>query len=222
MAWRSLGGLSVIRRAAGAAFGPPETVQDTERNRNQTRRDRQLLLRRGDGPPYDGRPALRLLLGADGRAAGDLGRRRPGAPTRTTLDPGSPPVVARVGSPLRDPQGLTPLLLADGTRAIAWSDNNAPLAGRAFAGRVHVAVEGRAGGAGRAGAGARGGRAARPLAAPGADAPAARALQRRVRRPDRERRSASSTRGDAHARRDRPLCASSRCRGRWPRRGRGR
>jgi len=154
VAWKSFGRLSVIRRAersgdersargSGAAFGTPETADQTERSTNDSGAIVSFLFGASGTPPYDGRPALKTLLGADGRllvtwASEDL------TAYTTTFDAGSPPVVMRVGTALRDPQGLTPLMLADGTRAIAWSDNNAPLAGRAFAGRVHVAVEGRA------------------------------------------------------------------------------
>jgi hypothetical protein len=141
VAAQSFGGLSVLRRAAGATmFGPVETVRSSVSGTNQGGALVSFLFG-GDGRPYDGRPALDVLLGAGDRAlvtwsVADL------TAYATTLEPGSPPVTARVGSPLRDPQGVTPLLLADSRRAVAWSDNNAPVARRAFAGRVHVAVEG--------------------------------------------------------------------------------
>ena len=47
-----------------------------------------------------------------------------------------------MGSPLRDPLGLTPLILPDGTRAIAWTDNRGQLQDGAQHPRLHYAVEG--------------------------------------------------------------------------------
>ena len=142
LAAEGAGRIQLVRRSAGGAFGQPESVLQTERN--QDRGGALLSVAFADGgPPYETRSPLRALLGAGGRAlvtwsADDL------TTYATTLDPGATPVTARVGGPLRDPQGLTPLLLADGTRAIAWTDNNGMPLGSPFAGRVHIAVEGAA------------------------------------------------------------------------------
>jgi len=91
--------------------------------------------------PYEDRAELRAVLGTDGRAlvVHPTSEAGLGVATLTATGVVEP---ALLGSLLRDPLGLTPVLLADGTRALAWSDNRGQLQGGAQHGRLHFAVEG--------------------------------------------------------------------------------
>ena len=91
--------------------------------------------------PYEPNAELRVVLGGDGRAlvAYPTSEAGVGVATLTATGVAEP---AFLGSLLRDPLGLTPLVLSDGTRALAWSDNRGQLQGGAQHGRVHFAVEG--------------------------------------------------------------------------------
>ena len=84
-----------------------------------------------------------------------------------------------LGSPVRPASGMTPLLLADGTRAVAWTDANEAESVPPYSGRTHLAVEGAADAPRRP---RRRSPWARRATAPCADpvAPAADPLQRRL------------------------------------------
>jgi len=91
--------------------------------------------------PYENTNEMRIAFGADGRALITYPTSEDGL-VATTLSSAGVGETQLLGSPLRDPLGLTPLLLADGTRAVAWSDNRAQLGPGPMHGRLHFAVEG--------------------------------------------------------------------------------
>jgi hypothetical protein len=96
-----------------------------------------------DGPPHDGQTRLRAVLGADRRALLAWGTEGHGTGTATVTSAGRTEF-GRLGSTIRDPAGVTPLLLAGGARAIAWSDDNGIFSSPPYAGRLHLAIEGAA------------------------------------------------------------------------------
>ena len=157
------------------------------------------------------------MLGADGRALVVYPTSEAGFGVATLTATGLVEP-ALLGSLLRDPLGLTPLLLADGTRALAWSDNRGQLQGGAQHGRLHFAVEGAPRAARRGRAGDHRARAPPPRAASLAVARAADPLQRRLRRARDARRPPAGARRDRHAhrRRARPSSSSTRPPTRWP------
>jgi hypothetical protein len=85
---------------------------------------------------------LRVAIGGDRRAllTWSVEERGLRAATLTSAGAGE---VAALASPLRDARGATPVVLADGTRAVAWTDGN-DTTEPPYAGRVHYAVEGAA------------------------------------------------------------------------------
>ncbi|HEY6889263.1 MAG TPA: hypothetical protein VI300_15825, partial [Solirubrobacter sp.] len=139
LAWQIGDGVSLMRRAAGAAFGRPEELTGLGEPQVNGGGEAILTITQGDGPPGDGQPPLRVLLGADGRAVLTWAAQNRVAHV-ATAGPTGAPQLERLGSPLRDPVGLTPLLLAGGTPAVAWSDEAFSRA--QLAPRVHLAVEG--------------------------------------------------------------------------------
>jgi hypothetical protein len=96
----------------------------------------------GEGPPpLETSTPLRVALGPDRRAllTWSVEGRGLRAATLTTAGTGE---IAALASPLRDPLGATPIVLADGTSAVAWTDGNDVLSMPPYAGRLHYAVEG--------------------------------------------------------------------------------
>ena len=77
-----------------------------------------------------GSRAPRAALGADGRALLALGDRRTRACARRPSPPPGRPSVRRWRRSVRDQAGITPLVLADGRRAVAWTDNAPIFSGR--------------------------------------------------------------------------------------------
>ena len=96
-----------------------------------------------DGPPPEPTEALRVTLGADGRALLVWATEDRGLGTATVTSSGRTEI-GTLGSPLRAPLGPSPLLLADGTRALAWTDDRPYLSSGPWAGRLHLALEGAA------------------------------------------------------------------------------
>jgi hypothetical protein len=94
-------------------------------------------------PPQEGQTRLRAVLGADGRALLAWGTEGHGTGTATVTSAGRTEF-GRLGSTIRDPAGVTPLLLAGGARAIAWSDGNGVFSSPPYAARLHLAIEGAA------------------------------------------------------------------------------
>jgi hypothetical protein len=93
------------------------------------------------GPPPEAGDELRVALGADGRALLVWATHDRALGTATVTAAGRTEIHA-LGSPLRGPLGPSPLLLADGTRALAWTDNRSILSSGPRAGRLHLALEG--------------------------------------------------------------------------------
>jgi hypothetical protein len=151
VAWQSYGPggqVSAMLRDAGALFAAPVLVQrDEPKPSFGNNPGGEALLSfgvaSGDGPPYEGQTRLRAALGPDGRALlawGTVGR---GTRTATVTTAGGAEI-GRLGSSVRDPAGVTPLLLAGGGRAIAWSDGYGVFSFAPSANRLHLAIEGAA------------------------------------------------------------------------------
>jgi hypothetical protein len=93
--------------------------------------------------PYEPAAGIGVAFGTDGRALLVHPTEDSGFGVATVSAAGVTEH-ALLGSGLRDPLGLTPLVLADGTRAVAWSDNKNQLEDGAQFPRLHYAVEGAA------------------------------------------------------------------------------
>jgi hypothetical protein len=153
VAWRAgiepkTAGVAATTRAAAGAFAPPRTLAAEVDTDAQPSIAPALF---GSLPPVDpGNATLRAALATDGRALLAWTAKRPsfGGTLTPRVAAGSlgsgfgPP--AHVGSPVRDVNGVAPLFLADGTAALAWTDN----VGGAFpedvpggTGRLHLATE---------------------------------------------------------------------------------
>ncbi len=152
VAWQSLlsQGVSAVSRPAAGAFGPPTVLARDIRSSSFIDTLRSFLALFGltesgplgiDGatPDSDG-GNLRAALTADGRALltwTDAARTL--SPRAATFPlAGGHVDSGPVGSGLRRPSSITPLALAGGAAAVAWSDNRDGGGG----GRVHVAPEG--------------------------------------------------------------------------------
>jgi hypothetical protein len=144
VAWQSGGpggAVFAMVRDGVAAFGAPVLVHGDEVERGD---DGSLGVGLAENaPPQDGQTRLRALLGADGRALLAWGTEGHGTGTATVTSAGRTEF-GRFGSTIRDPAGVTPLLLAGGARAIAWSDGNGLFSSPPYAGRLHLAIEGAA------------------------------------------------------------------------------
>lgn len=98
----------------------------------------------GGGPADLAGGALRAALAPDGRALLTWATER-NAVTRAALAAGTlasgfaPP--ATLSGPLRDVDGVAPLLLEDGRTAVAWTDNETSFGFPVGQGRLHLAVE---------------------------------------------------------------------------------
>jgi hypothetical protein len=144
VAVRSGDEVSLIRRVAGAAFGAPVVLRGTAPMPPPTDfggGEPILSVTYSSGLPADGQSPLRALLEPDGRALLTWGADQGGG-FAATVDPAGAVEVESAGSTLRDIAALTPLLLADTTHAIAWSDNNVFMSRTRPAGRLHLAIEG--------------------------------------------------------------------------------
>ena len=96
---------------------------------------------RDGGPPQESSDALSAALGADGRALLVWATEDRALGTATVTSSGRTEI-GTLGSPLREPLGPSPLLLADGSRALAWTDDHSAFTSGPFAGRLHLALEG--------------------------------------------------------------------------------
>ncbi|MDA0161422.1 hypothetical protein OM076_14185 [Solirubrobacter ginsenosidimutans] len=134
--------VSLIRRDAGGAFRAAQQITGSgDRSSGFSGGEPILVIKARNAPPNDGEPTLRALLGADGRATVTWAAEGRVAHV-ASAGPTGVPEPERVGSPLRDPVALAPLLLADGTPAVTWSDDTSFFSRAPLAGRVHLAVEG--------------------------------------------------------------------------------
>jgi hypothetical protein len=144
VAWQSGGpggAVSAMVRDGAVAFGAPVLVRGDEIKPS----DGSLVgfgIAEG-GPPQDGQTRLRVVLGADGRALLAWGTEGHGTGIATVTSAGLTES-GRLGSTIRDPAGVTPLLLAGGARAIAWADGNGLFSSLPYADRLHLAIEGAA------------------------------------------------------------------------------
>ncbi len=118
-------GVTAMVRPAGGTFGAPLLVAPVTQRRSADFFS--FGVSSPGTPPRDDAPRLQLALDA-GRPRADhvaRGRARP----RVCHIAGTHGLL---GSPLREASGITPLVLADGRFAVAWSDE----------GRFHLALEG--------------------------------------------------------------------------------
>jgi hypothetical protein len=99
-------------------------------------------------PPDEGNWTLRSALAPGGRVllawGGSRTRRGDGnliARVAAGSLAGQFDAPQRLGSPIRDINGLAPLFLPDGRAALAWTDNAGRFAAAAGTGRLHLAVE---------------------------------------------------------------------------------
>ena len=149
-----------------------------------------------DEVPYDVAGEWRAALGPDGRALVTYPNRE-----RASASPACRPSSRRSSaSPLRTPVGVTPLVLPDGTRAIAWSDNKGQLLGGRSTGACTTRSRARPRRPSRRAGGHRR-RAGAARAAARAAARPARALQRGLRRPRAPPGRRGRQRRDGHAHR---------------------
>jgi hypothetical protein len=91
-------------------------------------------------PPYEGQPWPRATLGADGRALLGWGIQDAGVRAATVTAAGQAERQT-LATAVRDQGGITPLVLADGRRAVAWTDNAPIFSVPPYAGRLHLALE---------------------------------------------------------------------------------
>ncbi len=84
---------------------------------------------------------MRAVLGPDGIAFVAWGTEHGAGVRFATVADGRVTGTGALGSLVRDPGGVTPLLLPDGTRALAWTDD---VGFSPYSGRLRFAVEGRA------------------------------------------------------------------------------
>ena len=117
-------GVTAMVRAAGGTFGAPAVVAPATHQRAAEFFSFGVSLQ--GTPPSDEAPGLQVALGADGRPLITWPAPEHGLGFATTTAHGL------LGSPLREASGISPLLLADGRFAVAWSDE----------GRFHLALEG--------------------------------------------------------------------------------
>jgi hypothetical protein len=144
VAWQSGGpggAVSAMVRDRVARFGAPVLVRGDETKPS----DGPLAVFgfADGGPPQEGQTRLRAVLDADGRALLAWDTEGHGTGTATVTSAGRTEF-GLLGSTLREPAGVTPLLLAGGGRAIAWSDSNGLFSSPPYAGRLHLAIEGAA------------------------------------------------------------------------------
>jgi hypothetical protein len=153
VAWRSgyddaTAGTIATMRAAAGAFPAPRTVAPGAGSADDFGDAAAVFTTTGTaGAPDDGdNGALRAAMAPDGRVLlAWRAERRSVMTTHVaagTLAEGLGAPV-RLGSPVRDVNGVAPLFLADGRAAVAWTDN-ATVFGFGLPtdnGRVHVAVE---------------------------------------------------------------------------------
>ncbi|WP_028062520.1 hypothetical protein [Solirubrobacter soli] len=142
LAWESSDDVTVLRRSGTGPFGAPVHIRREQPRRLTENAFSIGLYTVGDSPPLD--PAqLRVALGADGRAL----LAWPGPETglqAASLGVDGKAEAMSLGSPVRPATGLSPLLLPDGSRAVAWGDGNELFSVPPFSGRLHLALEGAA------------------------------------------------------------------------------
>jgi hypothetical protein len=143
VAWTSplTAGLSMRTRERAGAFGPAIALVGPKR----LEPDALMVQQRFGGTAWSETDAVRVLATGDGRvmiAWGHLSRRQgiwrivPGVALADFT--GTERETHALGGGLRNIDGVTPVLLADGSRAVAWTDNDQ----RGNGGRMHLAREG--------------------------------------------------------------------------------
>ncbi len=142
IAWQNSIGEDVIAvvRDSAAPFGEPIRVLEPPPPETGGFGTSVLSISDG-GPPPETSEALRAALGADGRALLAWATEGRGLGTATVTASGRTEIGA-IGSPLREPFGPSPLVLADGSRALAWTDDRSGFSSGPLRGRLHVALEG--------------------------------------------------------------------------------
>jgi hypothetical protein len=141
--WGAQTSVGAMVRSGPGAFGPPASFAEPAAPRPD--RDRSLgvgLFATDPGdPPLEGYSRPRAVFGPDGSALLAWGIADAGVRVATITASG-PPEREALGSSVRDQGGITPLLLADGRRAVAWTDNAALFSVPPYVGRLHLALEG--------------------------------------------------------------------------------
>jgi hypothetical protein len=142
IAWQNTPGEDVIAvvRDGPAPFGPPIRVLDPPEPDFGDSGAIAFAVRDG-GPPQESSEALSAALGADGRALLVWATEDRALGTATVTSSGRTEI-GTLGSRLREPFGPSPLLLADGSRALAWTDDHSIFTSGPSAGRLHLALEG--------------------------------------------------------------------------------
>ena len=142
VSWGAATAVTAMVRTGPGAFGAPVTL--TEAAPPRPNRDRGFgvgLIGVDEGdPPYEGQPWPRATLGADGRALLGWGIQDAGVRAATVTAAGQAERQT-LATAVRDQGGITPLVLADGRRAVAWTDNAPIFSVPPYAGRVHLALE---------------------------------------------------------------------------------
>ncbi len=142
IAWQNTpgGDVSAVVRDGPAPFGPPIDVLEPPEPESGGSGS-SVFVARDSGPPQESSDALSAALGADGRALLAWATEDRALGTATVTSSGRTEI-GTLGSPLRAPFGPSPLLLADGSRALAWTDDHSVFTSGPFAGRLHLALEG--------------------------------------------------------------------------------
>ena len=115
-------------RSGPGAFGPPVSFAEPARAAARPRpvpSASGLVTADPAIRPYEGQHAPRAAARRRRPRAARLGHRRTAACGRRPSPPPGCPSVRRWRASVRDPAGVTPLVLADGRRAVAWTDNAA-------------------------------------------------------------------------------------------------
>jgi hypothetical protein len=145
IAWQNMPGVDVIAvvRDGPVPFGTPIRVSEARPPKFGSSAS-SLITVRDTGPPHEPSEALRAVLGADGRALLAWATEDRALGTATVTSSGRTEI-GTLGSPLREPFGPSPVLFADGSRALAWTDDHSIFTAGRLAGRLHLALEGATG-----------------------------------------------------------------------------
>ncbi len=142
VSWGFSTSVAAMVRSGPGAFGPPAAF--AEERPKRPNRDKTfglgLSIAEDGEPPYERQTRPRAALGADGRALVAWGIESGGVRAATVTASGQSERQS-LATPVRDQAGMTPLVLADGRRAVAWTDNTAIASVPPYAGRLHLALE---------------------------------------------------------------------------------
>ncbi|MDA0185325.1 hypothetical protein OJ997_33780, partial [Solirubrobacter phytolaccae] len=142
VAWRQ-GDYDPIRaivRGGPGRFNPPLAAAEAPKPLRRSSIS-SLYLMTGTNPPPEDAQDVVASLGPDGRALLAWSTPEHGVGTVTVRD-GVPSGATLLGSPLRPSAGLSPFTLADGSPALAWTDDRGLHDRDAADGRLHLALEG--------------------------------------------------------------------------------